>query len=189
MEYWRNELYHHGIKGQKWGVRRYQNFDGSYTQAGLKRYGVLSEKYDSSREKYKAEKAAYKSGTGSKESLKAARAEMRADRRAATKQYRQLKRDKLADQGKELYSRGKTVTGNSNKVILAGLGVTAAAGITTAAIRASGKEFTIKNYKIPASTMANMVGFGMEAAGALGIGAMQVKNAYENKRLRAYYAH
>lgn len=33
-----NELYHHGILGQKWGVRRYQNKDGSLTSAGKKRY-------------------------------------------------------------------------------------------------------------------------------------------------------
>ena len=33
-----NELYHHGIKGQKWGIRRYQNPDGSLTPAGKKRY-------------------------------------------------------------------------------------------------------------------------------------------------------
>ena len=33
-----DELYHHGIKGQKWGVRRYQNADGSYTAAGKERY-------------------------------------------------------------------------------------------------------------------------------------------------------
>ena len=32
------ELYHWGIKGQKWGVRRYQNKDGSLTKAGKKRY-------------------------------------------------------------------------------------------------------------------------------------------------------
>ena len=32
-----NELYHHGIKGQRWGVRRYQNPDGSLTLAGKKR--------------------------------------------------------------------------------------------------------------------------------------------------------
>ena len=33
-----NELYHWGVKGMKWGVRRYQNKDGSLTDAGQKRY-------------------------------------------------------------------------------------------------------------------------------------------------------
>lgn len=32
------ELYHWGIKGMKWGVRRYQNADGTLTDAGKKRY-------------------------------------------------------------------------------------------------------------------------------------------------------
>lgn len=32
------ELYHFGTKGMKWGVRRYQNKDGSLTEAGQKRY-------------------------------------------------------------------------------------------------------------------------------------------------------
>ena len=32
------ELYHHGIKGQRWGVRRYQRKDGSLTSEGKKRY-------------------------------------------------------------------------------------------------------------------------------------------------------
>ena len=42
------ELYHHGIKGMKWGVRRYQNKDGSLTAAGKKRAKTI----DSDIERY-----------------------------------------------------------------------------------------------------------------------------------------
>lgn len=38
-----NELQHFGIKGMKWGVRRYQNKDGSLTPAGKKRYDESDE--------------------------------------------------------------------------------------------------------------------------------------------------
>lgn len=34
----KNELYHHGVKGQKWGIRRYMNSDGTLTDAGKVRY-------------------------------------------------------------------------------------------------------------------------------------------------------
>ena len=45
-----NVLYHHGIRGQHWGIRRFQNEDGSLTSAGKKRYDVdietAQKKYD-----------------------------------------------------------------------------------------------------------------------------------------------
>lgn len=40
-----NELYHWGIKGQKWGQRRYRNADGTLTPEGKKRYSQLSKDY------------------------------------------------------------------------------------------------------------------------------------------------
>ena len=38
--YFNDELYHHGILGQRWGIRRFQNEDGSLTPKGRERYGV-----------------------------------------------------------------------------------------------------------------------------------------------------
>lgn len=53
MYYETNENYlaHHGILGQRWGVRRYQNSDGSLTEEGRKRRGILRRESASNSEK------------------------------------------------------------------------------------------------------------------------------------------
>lgn len=56
----KNELMHHGIKGMKWGIRRFQNPDGSLTNKGKKRYGItytqrLERKIDKGFEQHKKE--------------------------------------------------------------------------------------------------------------------------------------
>lgn len=55
-----DELYHHGIKGQKWGVRRFENLDGTLTREGQQRYyGKRFEKESKKQERlnYKADQA------------------------------------------------------------------------------------------------------------------------------------
>jgi hypothetical protein len=60
-----SELCHHGIKGMKWGVRKYQNEDGSLTPAGKKRYYDTPElnkqknELKSAQSAYKASRSAY----------------------------------------------------------------------------------------------------------------------------------
>lgn len=64
-------LEHHGIKGMKWGIRRYQNADGSYTSAGKDRYFGTTVKYNKRKNnytvKYSLGNRKVKKGTISKE--------------------------------------------------------------------------------------------------------------------------
>jgi len=54
-----SDLYHHGIKGQKWGIRRYQNQDGSLTAEGLARYGSV-ENFQAEQARKKERREAFK---------------------------------------------------------------------------------------------------------------------------------
>ena len=55
------KLYHSGVKGMKWGGRRYQNKDGSLTAAGKKRYSDVRNTIDRKRDAKRREKEQSKS--------------------------------------------------------------------------------------------------------------------------------
>lgn len=170
-----DELYHHGVKGMKWGQRRYQNFDGSYTRAGMKRFNNSLGEYEKANSRYKAAKKS----KSSKTEITNSRLARKKAKRQLNKDYKHLKQDKLADKGKDLYSRGHTITGHSKVT-----SILSTIGSTSAAVAAYNYKTGMLGDKKVTAILAG--------AGALSLSVAGIKGAYDNvqdRKLRAYYGH
>lgn len=117
-------LIHHGIQGQKWGVRRFQNPDGSLTAAGRARYGENLDINDKSRRniakiRLGEARRRYDVAKRNNDTNKTRLAELKTRERSAKKM---VKRMKDIDRGADKVSKGQTVTGNNVRVASAVMG-------------------------------------------------------------------
>ncbi|MBP5598372.1 MAG: hypothetical protein J6Y02_23600 [Pseudobutyrivibrio sp.] len=100
------DILHYGIEGQKWGVRRYQNDDGSYTALGLERYRKAANNYDLAKRAYKMDKT-----EENKKILRDAKYEKKHSHKLLEKAF-------ATDKGAKLYLEGKTLKGQRVKQVL-----------------------------------------------------------------------
>lgn len=120
-----SNLQHHGIKGQKWGVRRYRNRDGSLTPAGRKRYSDSAPAHVDHKKVYDGKKASELSDKELRDRL---------NRLNMEKQYNQLTQQETYSGQKfikdVLYGAGKQVAAEQTKKYMM-IGVTFVAGLAT----------------------------------------------------------
>lgn len=167
------ELEHYGVLGMKWGIRRYQNYDGTYTKKGLQRYNKAKEDYEKSSSKTKSLKK-----QDNKAGYRASKVETKKAKKTLKEAYKHLKYDKLADKGKELYVSGKTITTNN---------INQNAYQTILAAGTLGISYALRNS---GNQKVSTIGSASTLVGGAAISAILYgKNLSENKKLRAYYGH
>lgn len=146
-------IQHHGIKGQKWGVRRYQNKDGSLTAAGKKRVQSMNRTSDEQYTGSRHDSEAYKQHRMNKEADELKKADMReavTNRRLLSDDdlKKRIERVKMEKQLKELTAEeidpGKTFVIR----VLSNSGTRFATTLVTGAVLYGVKSAMTKNFDL-----------------------------------------
>ena len=133
-----NYLAHYGILGMKWGVRRYQNADGSLTSEGKERYGSGKDVKGSISTKAKTARNILRSDSGSRSSKALKEARRKDMDELSTQELREINNRLNEEQRYLNLTRGMT---SSGKKFAAQLGTSIATGIITGIAIEAGKKF------------------------------------------------
>lgn len=140
-------IYHFGIKGMKWGIRRYQNKDGSLTAAGKKRY---NEGEQSSKEKTVSSTSSNRSRSISE--LSDTELRTRINRLNLEKQYKQLISEGVSSNTKQV-KEGKSFANEIKDRAVKNVFLPAAEEIGRQVVRSKLAEFTNKAFKFEGDKM------------------------------------
>lgn len=175
-------LAHYGVKGMKWGVRRYEKKGlGTKARKAVEKHKVNQAKYD------KAKAAGDKVG-------------MKAAKQAMNKSYKKVKQARLADQGQALYSGSKRITDNQSKIAVAGSA--AVVGTRVLAALLNDKHFVnklpvnaqlglVKKVNTPLGDirMSDMITLGAIGATTTALTIDRIYKENQNRKLRAFYGY
>lgn len=182
-------LVHHGIKGQKWGIRRYQNEDGTYTEAGRRRYGMNLDINDKSRknvakirrgEALRRLDVAKENNPTNKTRIAELQQRVRGAKRA-------VKNAKLIDRGAALAAKGQTRLGNKSRMAAATIGAMAVSALLPAILNKGlsnlADQGRLNRGHYETAKVVNKYG---QMALNVALSAYFVKKASDNKALRGY---
>lgn len=184
-----NELMHYGVMGMKWGIRRYQNPDGTLTAAGRKRYGYDLDINDKSRTNIarirKGEALRRLDVARSNNETNATRiADLQGRVRSAKKAEKMARR---IDKGTKRAAKGETITANRFKGGLAYVAAHAGSAAWTSFLNSRMSSLSSQG-RWTAGHQAVAEGLNKYGSYALhGLAtAYNVKKTVDNYNIRAY---